>query len=290
MFLLTAITSSREWQKEGVSNMTVLLRKMFRFISNERGETVNGVEQDPNVEAGTSTVAPATVQPTTDWEDDGNPYKKRYGDSQSQIQPLVRTLQSFAEYDHNTKTWKPKTQAQPTTQVDDVDRLLEGYDPEFRKVLVGYTQKQIDSALNKFQEQSTELQRYNSKMFEGRNRAIEEFGSEFDFAKEGKMNPASPLYQLANEILTNKYVELNPDGTFHKYSHTEAEYLSTAEAYALLSKRAKTQPLTADKGKLNAIQGKGSKAAGIKKNLSYEDYFKLSPEEKDAYDLSQSGG
>ena len=27
-----------------------------------------------------------------DWESDDNPYKKRYGDSQSQVTPLVRTL------------------------------------------------------------------------------------------------------------------------------------------------------------------------------------------------------
>ena len=68
-------------------------------------------------------------QPVVDWELDDNPYKKRYGDSQSQVQPLVRTLQQFAEYDHNTKTWKPKTQTVTTQPIsEDFEKVLEGYD------------------------------------------------------------------------------------------------------------------------------------------------------------------
>lgn len=239
-----------------------------------------GQEQQSNQQA---------EQPVIDWEVDDNPYKKRYGDSQSQIQPLVSTLRQFAEYDQNTKTWKPKTVPVKTQdQGDDFGKVLEGYDPEFVKALGGYTEAQIKRAINTYKEESVAMQRYNSKMLEGRGKALEEFGSEFDFSKDGKMNPTSPLYQLANEILTNKYVELNSDGTFHKYTTPEAEYLSTVEAYAILSKRAKQQ--TPDKEKLNAIQGKGTKASGIKKNLSFEEYRKLSQEEQDAYDLAQRGG
>lgn len=224
-----------------------------------------------------------------DWESDSNPYKKRYGDSQSQITPLVNTLRGFAEYDQNTKTWKPKTTSIQTQDKDvDFDKMLSGYDPDFVKALDGYTQNQIRKAINGFKEESISMQKYNSKMLEGRGKALEEFGSEFDFAKNGKMNMESPLYKLADEILTSKYVELNSDGTFHKYTNPDAEYLSTAEAYALLSKRAKQQPV--DKGKLTAIQGKGTKATGVKKNLSFEEYRKLPDSEKDAYDLAQMGG
>ena len=132
---------------------------------------------------------------------------------------------------------------------------------------------------------------YNSGVQASRSKAMEEFGADFGFAKDGKMNTASPLYQLANEIIVNKYAVFAPDGTFQKYTTPEAEYQATVEAYAILSKREKqaaAQPV--NKNKLGAIQGPGSKAAGIKKALSYEEYNKLSSDEKDAYDLTQQGG
>mgnify|MGYP001610667183 FL=1 len=239
-----------------------------------------GAENQPAV-----TTLPA--EPQVDWEVDTNPYRKRYTDSQSQVQPLVRTLQQFAEFDHNTRTWKPKAIAPATPEVSN-DTGLEAYDPEFKKALSGFTQKQVEAAIAKYRRESEEQAGYNTAMQEGRSKAIREFGEDFNFAKDGKMNPASPLYQLANEILTNKYAILNPDGSLQKYNNAEAEYLATTEAYAILSKRAKQPPV--DKGKLNAIQGKGTKSAGIKKELSYEEYDKLPEAEKDAYDLAQKGG
>ncbi|HCJ67203.1 MAG TPA: hypothetical protein DHV62_07760 [Elusimicrobia bacterium] len=227
--------------------------------------------------------------PATDWENEANPYRKRYSDSQSQIQPLVRTLQQFAEYDHATKAWKPKTQAPVTTvQNEDFERMLDGYDPDFKKALVGYTQKQIKDAIAEYRKESVFMTEYNSSITAARNKAIEEFGSEFDFAKGGKFNPDSPLYKLANEILYQKYAQFNPDGTFHSYTSPDAEYMATVEAYAIISKRSKQQP-PQNTGKLNAIQGKGTKAAGVKRQLTFEEYSKLTDEQKDAYDLQQAG-
>ncbi len=223
--------------------------------------------------------------PVIDWESEANPYRKRYGDSQGQIQPLVRTLSQFAEYDHNTKQWKPKTQAPQTQVIDDPEKVLEGYDPEFRKALAGYTQKQIDNAITKYRQESVFMTEYNSQISDARNRSLAEFGSEFEFAKDGKFNTESPLYKLADEILTSKYAQFNPDGTFHRYTTPDAEYMATVEAYAIMAKREKQVP--PDKGKLGAIQGKGSKAAGVARKLSYEEYGKLTNEQKDAYDLSQ---
>lgn len=230
-----------------------------------------------------------SIQQQIDWENEENIYKKRYSDSQSQVQPLVRTLQQFAEYDHNTKTWKPKTTpASPQPLDADFEKILEGYDPEFRKALSGYTKKQINDALSEYRKESAFLSEYNSGVLENRSKAMEEFGDEFDFAKNGKMNTASPLYQLANEIIHSKYAVFNPDGTFAKYSVPEAEYMATVEAYAILAKRSKQQP--PDKGKLNAIKGPGTGSAAVKGKLSYEEYNKLSTAEKDTYDLSQMGG
>ncbi len=240
---------------------------------------------NPNVTEGVEIPKEQPTPPTVDWELDDNPYKKRYGDSQSQVQPLVRTLQQFAEYDHNTKTWKPKAAPVSVQQADvDFEKALEGYDPEFVKILKGWTQKQW----NEFQKQSTFITEYNSGVQSSRNKAIEEFGEEFDFAKNGKMNVASPLYRLANEIIHNKYAIFNPDGTFAKYSSSDAEYMATVEAYAILSKRSKQQ--APDKGKLTAIKGQGTGSAAVKKTLTYDEYSKLSNAEKDVYDLSQMGG
>lgn len=240
-----------------------------------------------NLDENGNPITPA--EPQTDWENEANPYRKRYADSQGQIQPLVKTLSQFAEYDHQTKTWKPKTTQAPTVpQGEDFERVLEGYDPEFRKALTGYTKKQIDDAIAKFQKESVFMTEYNSQVTAARNKALEEFGDEFEFGKNGKFNTESPLYKLANEILTAKYAQFNPDGTFHRYSSPDAEYMATVEAYAIISKRAKQQP--PDKNKLGAIQGKGTKAGGVKRVLSYEEYNKLTNEQKDAYDLQQSGG
>lgn len=232
------------------------------------------------------------TQQEIDWENDSNPYKKRYGDSQGQIQPLVRTLNQFAEYDHNTKNWRLKNQEpvqQKSETDDDFEKRLEAYDPDFVKALGGYIspmRKEL-AELRKERQDSAFMNEYNSSVTAARSKSIEEFGSEFDFAKGGKFNTESPLYKLANEILTEKYAIFNPDGTFHRYRSPDSEYMSTVEAYAILSKRAK-QPQV-EKGKFSAIQGKGTKSGGITKKLNYEEYNKLSTEDKDAYDLQQTG-
>lgn len=237
---------------------------------------------------------PVVDKPVVDWDADDNPYKKRYGDSQGQIQPLVRTLNQFAEYDHTTKAWKPKTQApaQPQGQEEDVEKLLEGYDPDFKKAMGTYFTKQIGplktelDRLRSERQASEQMAQYSSGTKAAQGKAIEEFGDQYEFSKNGKFNTASPLYKLANEILTAKYAQFNPDGSFHRFSTADAEYMATVEAYAIMAKREK-QPQP-DKGKLAAIQGKGTKAAGVKSKLSYEEYSKLSNDDKDAYDLSQT--
>ena len=256
------------------------------------GEDNQQAEGQQEGEEGQRQTNQQVQQPVIDWESETNPYKKRYGDSQGQIQPLVRVLQQFAEYDHNTKTWKQKTQVvspQPPIIDAEVERAFAGYDPEFVKALIGYINplRTELSELKKARQDSVFMTEYNSGIQEARSKAIQEFGSEFDFAKDGKFNTESPLYKLANEILTAKYAQFNPDGSFHKYNSADAEYMSTVEAYAILSKRSKQTPT--DKGKLGAIEGKGTKATGGKKVLSFEEYDKLSSEQKDAYDLQQSG-
>lgn len=259
---------------------------------NERGEILNG-DQDPNSDISTGANGeqdPANTEPVIDWENEANPYRKRYADSQGQITPLVRTLQQFAEYDHFTKQWRLKTQAPASSgQVDDVDKLLEGYDPEFKKVLHGFTSHQIRQALAERDKQTEDARMYSAGIEKSRSRAVSEFGTEFEFAKNGKMNTASPLYKLANEIVISKYSQFNSDGSFVRYTNPEAEYLATIEAYAILSKKSKQAPST-DKGKMGAINGKGSKAGGVKRKLSSEEYSKLTTAEKDSYDMAEMGG
>jgi len=273
--------------------MPELLRKLFYMLNSNRGETLNGEETPPEGTSpegtpseGTPSEGTPPIEQTIDWEGESNPYKKRYSDSQGQIQPLVRALSQLGEYDHDSKSWKPKTQApQPVSPDGDVEKLLEGYDPEFKKAFSVYTQKQIDAAITKYRDESTAVSDFNSGIQESRTKAIAEFGDEYDYVKDGKFNTNSPLYKMANEILSSKYTDFNPDGTFHKYRSSDAEYRATVEAYAIISKKAnKEQP---SKGHLSAIQGKGTRAAGVKKVLSLEEYSNLSSDEKDAYDLAQ---
>ncbi len=267
--------------------------KLCLTLKSRRGETLNVGDAGTVVDGEAAKTGEETipsVEQQVDWENEQNPYRKRYTDSQSQIQPLVRVLQQFAEYDHNAKTWKSKTQAannQPALQDDDSE--LENYDPKFSKAVEAKARKIARAELNEWKKESAFLSEYNSGVQEARGRTISEFGTEFDFAKDGKMNTQSPLYQLANEIITNKYAIFNPDGTFQRYSNSEAEYLATTEAYAILAKRSRQQT-NPDKAKLSAIQGKGTKSAGIKRKLAYDEYSKLSREQQDAYDLTENGG
>lgn len=263
-------------------------KRFFHNLFNERGETLNAEEKpDTELVEGEEKKPNEPAEQQINWEDDSNPYKKRYSDSQSQITPLVRTLNGFAEYDHNSKTWRPKSSV-PQNQPEDIDKVLEGYDPDFRKSLGTYVSRQIKEGISNFQKESSAVAEYSSGVTAARAKAIEEFGDEFEFAKNGKFNAESLLYKLANEILTSKYAQFNPDGTFYRYTSPESEYMATVEAYAIISKRAKQQP-NQDKGKFGAIQGKGTKASGVRKALSYEEYSKLSTDAKDAYDLQQSG-
>jgi hypothetical protein len=249
-----------------------------------------GTEEEQELDANGNPIEKAE-QPTIDWEADDNPYKKRYTDSQGQVAPLANTLKQFAEYDHNTKSWKPKAQSQQTQQTDeDVEKLLEGYDPDFKKSLKVYTQKQIDSALQRYNENNTFMSNYNSGVTNARAKAISEFGGEYELAtKDGQFNANSPLYKIANDILTKDYAEFNADGTFKRYTRPDAEYKAIAEAYAVIQKRSKVDP-NFGKTKLGAIQGKGTAGGSGKKSLSFEEYDKMSSEEKDAYDLQHQVG
>ena len=234
-----------------------------------------------------------TAQPQVNWDDEGNVYKKRYADSQSQIQPLVRTLQQFADFDHTTKSWKPKvTQAPPTQeQVDEMDRLLDGYDPNFVKAMksiITPLKTQVEE-FKRYRKESDEQTDFTAKFTSSRSKAIEEFGGEFDYVKNGKFNPESPLYKMADSILCEKYAEFNPDGSFHRLTTPDGEYLATVEAYAILSRNAKKAPTNPNTGKLGAIAGKGSKAGGVKRKLSSDEYNKLSTSEKDTYDAQEMG-
>jgi hypothetical protein len=225
-----------------------------------------------------------SAEQAIDWEAESNPYRKRYTDSQSQITPLVQTLSNFAEYNHQTKTWEPKRSSKPAVENEEADPFAE-YDPSFREKLDGYVLRKANSIFDQRQEKTQAQTEYNSKVENSRSRALNEFGNDFELAKDGKFNPASPLYKLANDILATEYAQFNPDGSLHSYTHPDAEYLATVRAYGVISKQmSKPAP---NKAKFNAIQGQGSKAGGVKRALSYEEYEKLSEDEKNVYYLQQ---
>ncbi len=268
------------------------------FFGSNRGETLNAVKEgQEGLEEGQQQGQEGQQQvkpPVIDWEADDNPYKKRYGDSQGQIGPIIQTLHQFAEYDHNTKSWKPKTQAvskqSEARAPDDVEKLLEGYDPDFVKNVGAYFGKKMAPLQSELQEmrKAKENNEYTSAVDNTRSTIKKEFGDEFEFVKDGQFNLQSPLYKLADQILAAKYVaQFNPDGTVNRYTSPDAEYMATVEAYAILTKRSKQTP-PAGKGKVSAIVGKGTGASGVKGKISTEEYLKLSNEQKDEYDKNET--
>ncbi len=130
-----------------------------------------------------NTPIPINTEQNIDWEKDSNPYKKRYGESQSQIQPLVNVLRRFADYDHQTGEWKPRQAESPKQEIstDDFNKMLDGYDPEFVKSLRVAVGREVESGITKFRDsfykENSRISEYNSTLDKSRKRVISEFGS-----------------------------------------------------------------------------------------------------------------
>lgn len=274
-----------------MDNQSKKYRQNFSFFMNNKGEVLSGQKTQEELDAEAATASgQGGNNSQIDWESSDNPYRQRYENSQSQIKPLTEVLKQHLEYDHNTKTWRPKTQQKTQQEPVDFDKVFSGYDPEFSgnlKRVLAPLQQEIKT-LREEKEQNAFLNNYNSIKEKAQAQVIKDFGDEFELVVNGQFNLNSPLYKVANEILRSDYAEYNADGSFRKFNRPDAEYKAVREAFGIIQKRMKADP-NFGKTKLGSIQGKGTSGAGGKKVLTEEEYLKLSEDEKDAIDMAQIG-
>jgi len=163
---------------------------------------------------------------------------------------------------------------------EEITDLTKHFDPETAKILSGYVKNMLKTEFSSFQESSKKQTEFQSQVSD----VWEETKKEFPDAA----NPQSKLYSRANEILYERgLAEQTPDGGVKLL--TPFAYRIAVEAASVeLGKQASENAGTnAKKGQAGAIQGKGSKTSSGK--LTYDQYNKLSDDEKDAYDKQTTG-
>lgn len=162
---------------------------------------------------------------------------------------------------------------------DKVDDLTKYFDAETAKILSGYFKNLLKTEFENFQNQSrsqSEFQGQVSDAWEETKKLYPEAG-----------DPKSKLYTRANEILFERNLaKVGNDGTVELL--TPFAYRIAVEAAALELGRETQSSATAQgkKSQAGMVQGKGSRTSSGK--LTYEQYMKLSDDEKDAYDKQTS--
>mgnify|MGYP001576178020 FL=1 len=166
----------------------------------------------------------------------------------------------------------PKQAEKIQDKIDD----LSYFDPETGKALSGYVQKQIAAALEKSQNDSRSQSEFSSQ--------ITQIWEETKKLYPEAADPNSKLYQRANQLLFERGLA--------KQDNSGALTLATPFAYRIaveaaaqeLSRQAPEAAATQVKrSQAGAIQGRSSKSVPQGK-LTFDQYSKLSDEEKNAYD------
>ena len=167
------------------------------------------------------------------------------------------------------------TPAQKQEAADKVTDLTKHFDPETSRVLDEYFEGLVEKRFAKNNQENkaqSEFQAEVSKNWEETKKLYPEAA-----------NPKSKVYIRANEILFERNLaEVKTDGTVHVTS--PFAYRTAVEAAVLELSR---QAPSANKGKVGAIAGRGSRPVAQGK-LTYEQYMALpSDDARDAYDKSQ---
>ena len=172
----------------------------------------------------------------------------------------------------------PKEKAEIREEITD---LTKHFDPETARILNGYVENRIKSALDGFLNQSKVQSEFQGQVSDVWKETLKLFP---DVA-----NQESKLYVRANEILFERNLaEVAPNGEIRlltPFAYRIATEAASIELGRQASENAGTQ---AKKGQAGMVQGKGSKGMGAGK-LTYDQYNKLSDDEKDAYDKQSRG-
>lgn len=182
----------------------------------------------------------------------------------------------------NTALQQAATPAKREAIQDKIDDLTKYFDPDTAKILSTWTKQQIAEAISKDRESSTRDTEFRSQVSENWEETKKLFPD--------LTNQQSKLYVRANEILFERgLAEVDGEGNIRlltPFAYRIATEAASIELGRLASENIGTQ---VKKGQAGMVQGKGSKGSGGG-NLTYEQYNKLSDEEKDAYDRNSRGG
>lgn len=185
----------------------------------------------------------------------------------------TRMAQELARLTQQLSTAQTPKEAQKIQ--DKIDDLAY-FDPETGKVLSSYVQKQITAALEKFQNENKSQSEFTSQ--------VTQIWDETKKLYPEVADPNSKLYTRANEILFERGL-VSKDNSGNLVLLTPFAYRIAVESAAQeLSRQAPEAAATqVKKNQAGAIQGKSSKPVP-QGRLTFEQYSKLSDEEKNNYD------
>ena len=181
----------------------------------------------------------------------------------------------------NTQLQQASTPLKKEAIQDKIDDLTKHFDPETARILTGYFDNRIKTMIESSQETSRvqgEFQKSVSDVWEETKKLFPDVA-----------NSNSKLYVRANEILFERgLAEIDANGTTRLLSPFAYRMATEAAATELGRQSSEDAGVKVKKGQANMIQGRGSKSFGGGK-LTYDQYQKLSDDEKDAYDKSTTG-
>ena len=172
----------------------------------------------------------------------------------------------------------PKDKEAIEEQITD---LTKHFDPETARILSGYFKNLLKAEFDNYQNQSRVQSEFQSQVSDVWKETVKLFPD--------AANPESKLYVRANEILfERKLAEIDSSGSVRLLTPFAYRIAVEAASVELGRQASESAGIQGKKGQAGMVQGKGSKGFGGGK-LTYEQYSKLSDDEKDAYDKSTLG-
>jgi len=199
-----------------------------------------------------------------------------YKNSSTEGQRLAQEVKRL-----QTELQRATTPAKKEVIQDKIDDLTKHFDPETARILNGYFDNLVEKKFNSYQENfriQNEFQKQLSGVWEETKKLFPDVA-----------NPESKLYVRANEIMFERNLaELDANGNLRLLTPFAYRIATEAASVELGRQASENAPVQVKKGQAGMVQGKGSKSFGGGK-LTFEQYQKLSDEEKDAYDRQTSG-
>lgn len=184
----------------------------------------------------------------------------------------------------NAELQQARTPKEQQVVQDKIDELYQYFEPETAKILSNYVGKQAKTQAQNIVRQILSERDNQERARSEFSRAVSENWEETKQLYPEVANPQSKLYQRANEILfERKLAEVANDGTVRLLSPFAYRMAVEAASVELGRQANQTAETQEKKNRAINVQGKTTRNSSSGR-LTYEQYLKLSDEEKDAYD------